>query len=50
MTPDPNMIDDIRELLETSTADNPYLSDDFDDILLEYGFDGDPCELLHELI
>lgn len=50
MTTDPELIDQLRDLLDTTPADTPTLADDFDDILLEYGFDGDPCELLHQLI
>lgn len=50
MTPDPNLLDELRELLDTTPADSPNLADDFDNILLDNGFDGDPCELLHALM
>ena len=39
----------INELLYTH-ADSPDLFQEFDDLLLEYGYDGDPQELLFELM
>lgn len=38
---------DTRELIETESDEN--LIYRFDELMLEYGFDGDPCELLASL-
>lgn len=39
---DPELIEATREMLDDPTADYT----DFDQLMLDYGFDGDPTELL----
>lgn len=41
-----DMIEDTKEALDSGSLDQGML----DDIMYEYGFDGDPLDLLEELI
>lgn len=43
------LLERINELLYTH-SDSPDLFQEFDQLLLEYGYDGDPQELLFELM
>lgn len=52
-----NMTEDLRQELLKQINELLYLPQDscdlyqaFDDLLLDYGFDGDPTELLYELM
>lgn len=43
------LLEEINELLHLG-GDSSDLYQQFDDLLLDYGFDGDPTELLYELM
>ena len=41
-----DMVEEVREALDSGSLDQGM----FDDILFGYGFDGDPLEIMEELI